>query len=176
MDWCWRLFSNTLAIRFRELTLCRRPLSWERFKAQEREHQKVRWLDGITDSMDMNLSMLWKLVMDGEVCCVAVHGVTKTQTWLSHWTTSVNGEHAGAPTHVPPPSLLTQTPQTFLHFSSLKHNLNKKYQDLNSPEVKRTDYFSHTTGAIFPKFTFSEVFLPQCFCICRLIFSQKPQE
>ena len=80
--------SSTLATWCKELTHWKRSWSWEDWRQKEKGWQSRRWLDSITDSMNVNLRQLWTIVKDSRACCAAAHWVAKSWTGLRDWTTT----------------------------------------------------------------------------------------
>ena len=87
-DWCWKWTSNTLDMWWTEPTHCKKTHAEKDWGKWKRGRQRMRWLDGINDSMDMGVSKLRELVKDREAWRAAVHGITKNWTWLSDWITT----------------------------------------------------------------------------------------
>ena len=85
-----KLKSNTLATWCEELTHSKRPWGWEIEGRRRRGRQRMRWLHGITNSMNMSLRKFWEMVKDRKAWYASVCGIGKSLTWLSGWTTIVN--------------------------------------------------------------------------------------
>ena len=79
------LSSNNLATWCRQL-IGKDPDAGQDWRKKERVWQRMRWLDSITDSRDMNVNKLWEIVRDREAWHAAVHVIRKSQTWLGNWT------------------------------------------------------------------------------------------
>ena len=114
-DWCWS--SSTLATWCKQLDSLEKTLMLGKIESRRgRGRQRMRWLDGIADSMDMNLGKLQKMVRDREAWLAVVHVVTKSQTRLSDWTHTRLGILVGHPKN----TTTEESPSFWIRFSAFQ--------------------------------------------------------
>ena len=118
---------------------------------EEKGWQRMKWLNGIIDSMDMSWSKLWETVKDSKAWCAVIHGVTKSQTWLSNWTKRNRsiGQHYVSWNHL---NLFPATAEGFSDLLLLGHDLfgiSKANNDKKYGRYKYWGVFSLYTLGVF---------------------------
>ena len=118
---------------------------------EEKGWQRMKWLNGIIDSMDMSWSKLWETVKDSKAWCAVIHGVTKSQTWLSNWTKRNRsiGRHYVSWNHL---NLFPATAEGFSDLLLLGHDLfgiSKANNDKKYGRYKYWGVFSLYTLGVF---------------------------